>query len=446
MFFAEYRKSIGNAQVVLNGSKILQSSDAARILIKDDVICLELDNNTKVTCPLGFQINADTEDVRPNVDQLDDGSVKVSYRRQSVSDTMPSGPDPCVRTSLRSWLTTNANVPYTIKCTFCKNAVSSDCAIMRHSFSLPSHQFKELAGDLFCHGQSKEVDEMLRGEMAPKVKDCFISKTDIVFNPKSLNTEQLVLKQNGCHTDSCIVQCKRCLYVIGRARVQTSSGSTSNSDTKEDVSIQKVKENLSLHQTTTISLEWANITFETKGHEPVGHFKQPGFTKCESGEFKLAEELKSLSSEVGMYRFLLKPAKRLCDKEEGVAGKEGGVTMACIWYMSSEVTISTSKDGSQYGRISQYTGKIAQHFDDSSPNTSSVVCHAIKVLYKVCLESANQITAESWEADGSVCDWLLPEEECLKLLIFLTQSTQSLPPILRKANTFNVGYLKCRDL
>lgn len=406
LYFAEYREGIGTGEVYVALPESLQRSHF-KIKVEDSTLKCLGEEDLLFSGKLPFKLLRGQGE--PAVSVSEDGLVCIRFSRQSITPVEIASACPGIgMTAVKdfiSWSSERAHLPYTIKCSFCGHVLSKEGSVFSKLFPLPSDDFKEFSSDIFCHGQSMDVEHVVSGNLVPKSNECFLNETFVTVCQDALSPRCVLLSDADSERPqyTSVATCCRCLLTLGKGRIE---GSLSSVATKSE-------------SVAVISLEWEKIVLHTKGFPTVGVAFQDSLSLTAS----VANKLRSFVEQFGRFRFLLKDITHR--------------VYACLWYMNAKVLMSTNV------RISSNFAKtflLGQDTEDK--NATSMSFRATKVLFKNCFKEENKSSGTSWTKDMTVESLVLEESECVQVLLSLESSCLTLPPTMREANTFSIGYLQ----
>ncbi|NXW17075.1 UBE3D ligase, partial [Circaetus pectoralis] len=214
-----------------------------------------------------------------------------------------------------------------------------------------------------------------RSTLHPQHGDCFLGDTFFLLNS---GNESHKSKENTR------VICKRCKTMLG-----------------ETVSSDTIK-----YYVTEVIIRPSEGSFSPT---PRSQFLQSMVAQC----------LVELSSAKTTFRFTVKG--------------DNGKIYILIWLLNSDTLLVESLGSSSSHSVFTLFGDIFM------PSSGPVgTWNAVKVLYQPCIKSRNKDLADAWENDIGVHPLKFPAETCLELLLILGLSTTSLPPSLRRMNSFQV--------
>ncbi|XP_058275805.1 E3 ubiquitin-protein ligase E3D isoform X6 [Hirundo rustica] len=255
---------------------------------------------------------------------------------------------------------------------------------------LPSENWSNLVEEWCCH-----PDPFARSTLHPQHDDCFLGDTFFLLNSgneSQVSESPVCCSEAGRHAsqsgsnlrskENTRVTCKRCKTMLG-----------------ERVSSDTIK-----YYVTEVIIQPAEGSFSPI---PRSQFVQSMVAQC----------LLELSSAKSTFRFTIKG--------------DNGKTYILIWLLNSD-TLLVESLGSSFSH-SDFT----LFGDILTPSSGPVgTWNAVKILYQPCIQCRNKELADAWENDMGVHPLKFPSETCLELLLILGLSTTSLPPSLRRMNSF----------
>ncbi|NXW76098.1 UBE3D ligase, partial [Hirundo rustica] len=263
---------------------------------------------------------------------------------------------------------------YIFYCQSCGDIIVKDRKFLR-VLPLPSENWSNLVEEWCCH-----PDPFARSTLHPQHDDCFLGDTFFLLN--SGNESQV--SESPRSKENTRVTCKRCKTMLG-----------------ERVSSDTIK-----YYVTEVIIQPAEGSFSPI---PRSQFVQSMVAQC----------LLELSSAKSTFRFTIKG--------------DNGKTYILIWLLNSD-TLLVESLGSSFSH-SDFT----LFGDILTPSSGPVgTWNAVKILYQPCIQCRNKELADAWENDMGVHALKFPSETCLELLLILGLSTTSLPPSLRRMNSFQV--------
>uniref|UniRef100_A0A8C3WP77 E3 ubiquitin-protein ligase E3D n=1 Tax=Catagonus wagneri TaxID=51154 RepID=A0A8C3WP77_9CETA len=276
----------------------------------------------------------------------------------------------------------------TFYCQSCGEVIIRDRKLLR-VLPLPGENWGTLVEEWCCH-----PDPFANKPLHPQENDCFTGDTFFLVNLRCdlqqprpevapvetcrLSSENRLMKPKA----NTKVVCKRCKVVLG-----------------ETVSSETTK-----FYMTEIIIQPSARQFPII---PRSQFVQSVIAQC----------LMELSSARSTFRFTI----------QGHDGK----AYILLWLLNADSLVTESLG-------SATNLKKFALFEDVLKAGPSAARNAVKVLYQPCIKSRNEKLASSWENDISVHALTLPSATCLELLLVLLRSSATLPPSLRRVNSFQV--------
>ncbi|XP_062953458.1 E3 ubiquitin-protein ligase E3D isoform X2 [Cynocephalus volans] len=281
----------------------------------------------------------------------------------------------------------------TFYCQSCGEVIIKDRKLLR-VLPLPSENWGALVEDWCCH-----PDPFANKPLHPQENDCFIGDSFFLVNLRSnlqqprpepaLGEMYSISSENHFKLEpkaNTKVICKRCKVMLGK---------TMSSETTK-------------FYMTEIIIQPSERSFPII---PRSQFVQSVIAQC----------LVELSSTRSTFRFTIQ-------------GQDGKVYIL-LWLLNSDSLVIASLR----------SFKCIRKFpllEDTLKADSDSPWNAVKVLYQPCIKSRNENLASSWESDISVHSLTLPSATCLELLLILSRNNATLPPSLRRMNSFQVAFLK----
>ncbi|XP_008573741.1 PREDICTED: E3 ubiquitin-protein ligase E3D [Galeopterus variegatus] len=148
---------------------------------------------------------------------------------------------------------------------------------------------------------------------------------------------------------------------------------------------------------------------------------------CKRCKVTLGETMSSETTKFYMTEIIIQPSERSFPVIPSCALK--------LWLLNSDSLVIASL------RSFKCIRKFPL-FEDTLKADSDSPWNAVKVLYQPCIKSRNENLASSWESDISVHSLTLPSATCLELLLILSRNNATLPPSLRRMNSFQLSFIK----
>ena len=413
LYFAEYREGIGTGEAVIAIPECPKKSKFNVKIEDDKLFCCNDDNSVSLRGNLPFKFRQN-EQQKPRVSLSEGRFVCVRFPRQSITqlETVPTSTSERLSSvgDFISWSANRTNLPYSLRCSFCGHKLSKDNSMLDKVFPLPSEDFKDMAGDIFCHGHSMHIDRVISGEIVPKRDEFFLNESFVMMCFDTLHPGHVLASNanSGHIAQTGIVNCSRCMSTLGKRRTQREPSDSQN--TTE-------------HQNQTISLEWGKIVLQTKGFPTVGGIASGPLSSKLYLAMTVVNKLVSLVKQFGNFRFLLKDTLFQ--------------VYACLWHINSNVVVSTNAE------TSPMFVNSPSNVPNRDPNAVlPTPFRAMKIMFRNCLKEETESVMNSWMKDGTVESLVFEEDECMEILMALEESCRGLPPTMREANGFSVGYLR----
>ena len=184
LYFAEYREGIGTGEAVIAIPECPKKSKFNVKIEDDKLFCCNDDNSVSLRGNLPFKFRQN-EQQKPRVSLSEGRFVCVRFPRQSITqlETVPTSTSERLSSvgDFISWSANRTNLPYSLRCSFCGHKLSKDNSMLDKVFPLPSEDFKDMAGDIFCHGHSMHIDRVISGEIVPKRDEFFLNESFVMM-------------------------------------------------------------------------------------------------------------------------------------------------------------------------------------------------------------------------------------------------------------------------
>ena len=412
LYFAEYREGIGTGEAVIALPECPKKSRFTVKIEDDKLFCCNEDKSVFLRGNLPFKFRQN-EQQKPRVSLSESRFVYVRFPRQSITQLETAPTTTSEKLSSEDfifWSANRTNLPYSLKCSFCGHKLSRDNSMVDKVFPLPSEDFKDMAGDIFCHGHSTHIDRVISGEIVPKRDEFFLNESFVMMCSDTLHPGHVLARNanSGHIARTGIVNCSRCMSTLGKWRTQRESSNSQNTAER---------------QNQIFSLEWGKIVLQTKGFPAVGEIANGPLSSKLYLATTVVNKLVSLVKQFGNFRFLLKDTLFQ--------------VYACLWHINSNVVLSTNVD------TSPMFVNSPSNVLNRDPNTVlPTPFKAMKIMFKNCLKEENESMMNSWMKDGTVESLVFEEDECMEILMALEESCRTLPPTMREASAFSVGYLR----
>ena len=190
IFNLEVRKLIKTAIFQVSGK--ISLDDEASISLSDNHINFKLNQcHWKILAPIHFQTLAS-----PQI-KLEDGGLYVNMKIEKGNPIKAVNTDPRISQEIKP------ETSYSVYCSICSNLV-----VKSHKFRLvlplPSSNWKEKAGDWFCHSGNMSFDV----SFSPKIDMCLTGVFNYLISDKVLDESKTKIEKNK-------LVCLNCDNVIG---------------------------------------------------------------------------------------------------------------------------------------------------------------------------------------------------------------------------------------
>ncbi|XP_061078925.1 E3 ubiquitin-protein ligase E3D isoform X1 [Conger conger] len=287
---------------------------------------------------------------------------------------------------------------YSFSCQRCRERVLTE-RVFQRVLPLPNGNWNTLVEDWCCH-----ADPFANRKLLPRPGDCLLGDTYFLLLRDSQCDQTLRQEPSPAHIDTShnqgspqkpsrvtSVLCRACGAVLG----ETAAAET-----------------LKLYITELL------VKRSDEDGEAIGNQHRWLFL-----EQTIAARLVELSSTQSMFRFSLQTPN--------------GKAFILLWLLNSDSLVASLSWPDVCGDSSISTGDDVSVHADLSCGASS----AVKVLYLPCAPSPHHIT-DAWEKDVSVHPLILPQTTCQEVIQLLTCSNLSLPPSLRRMNSYQVAFMR----
>lgn len=280
-------------------------------------------------------------------------------------------------------------------CRMCGSAVLLPEMQFKRVLELPSENWLELAQDWCCHGNSHLTS--VAGVLEPGEKDCFVGEYYIKLHSSSIKPGSLQILPGD---EYCPLKCCRCNSILGSIVMEDISLNALDVNCSDGFSIHLYKHTISL-RSSSLYRSYCLETF---------------ISSC----------LISKSQGAVNFRFLIQESSQNGSRQHA---------HACLWLFNADTAVITN--------VESFKGVVKTGI--YSIWNKAKYLRVLKILYKIkpfFNDRHWDDEVDTWRENSSVQLLTFTKETCLRLILLLAKSTNTIAPSLRDMNGFKVGYLR----
>jgi len=289
------------------------------------------------------------------------------------------------------------NGRHSVCCRMCGSAVLLPEKQFKRVLELPSENWLELAQDWCCHGSSHLTSAA--GALEPGENDCFVREHYIKVHPAAVERDNLQIVPEE---EDQLIKCSRCNTILG---------------------------NIASEDTRLEPLEFNNVSsIHLYKHKLC--LRNSNLFRSYCTETFISSCLISKLQGAINFRFLVQGPMQNGKKR----------TYACLWLFNADTAVVTNVHPTNLHSLTR-TDTSAVY----SVTNKGKYLRVLKILYKIkplCGGSDWDDEVTTWQANPSVQLLTFTQGTCLRLVLLLAESTNTIAPSLRDMNGFKVGYLR----